>query len=222
MEVQSFVQLQSQIITDKNISPLELRLYLYLLDVGRKGRGYSMCGHKWLGNIIGCHPQTIAKSLKNLCRFGYISVERIGFTENDKIRCLKTVKPQSKSECKNSNMNQRKHITPSIIDRKKNKEIEHRSPASDVDKLEKRPSQTSNTPQKRIDPQRTISVQERLQTHIQRRSYDLWFSSLEVVESEENITEMRLNTGEIGYDHIKNHYMEKLEEIIGGEVKITM
>ena len=220
--MQSFIQLESQIITDKNISPLELRLYMYLLDVGRKGRGYSVCGHRWLGEILGVHSQTIAKCLKNLTKFGYVSIERQGLNKNDKIRCRKTIKPQSRSESRDANKKSRKDIAPYNNLNRSKKDIERDRPDAIVDKSKKRLSHDSNTPQKKVDEQRTEEVQTTLQTHMRPKLYDLWFRSMEVIESEENLTEIRLNTGDIGFDHISNHYLNDLKTIIGTEIKLTI
>jgi len=220
--MQSFIQLESQIITDKNISPLELRLYMYLLDVGRKGRGFSVCGHRWLGEILGVHSQTIAKCLKNLTKFGYVSVERQGLNKPDKIRCRKTIKPQSRSESRDSNKKSRKDITPYNSLNRSKKDIERDPPDRLVDKSKKRLSNDSNIPQRKVDKQRTEEVQTTLQTHLRPKLYDLWFKSVEVIDSDNDLTEIRLNAGDIGYDHINKFYLNDLKTIIGTEVKITI
>ena len=88
----SFVQLPSEILTDPDITALDLRIYAILMDFGRKGRGYSQIGHQYLGKLVGKHPKTVVKSIKRLAELGYITVERIGLNRNDRLRCKKTVK----------------------------------------------------------------------------------------------------------------------------------
>ena len=83
-------------------------------------------------------------------------------------------------------------------------------------------SDDSNTPQRKVDLQWTNDVQKRLQTHLRPKFYGLWFKSIEVVESINDLTEIRLNSDEIGYHHINDHYLNDLKTIIATEVKLTI
>ncbi len=117
-----------------------------------------------------------------------VSIERQGLNKNDKIRCRKTIKPQSRSESKDSKKQSRKHIIPYNSLNRSKKDIERDRPGASVDKSKKRLSNDSNTPQRKVDLQRTNDVQKRLHTHLRPKFYDLWFKSIEVVESVNDLT----------------------------------
>ena len=108
----SFVQIPSEILIDPEISALDLRIYCVLMDFGRRGRGFSQIGHKYLGRLVGKHPKTIAKSINRLAELGYISVERIGLNRNDRIRCRRTVQRENPTERIGKN---KKTTQPSVI-----------------------------------------------------------------------------------------------------------
>lgn len=216
--MQSFVQILSELTTDPNITAVEFRLYTILMDLGLKGRGFSQAGHQYLSHLCNCHPKTIAKSLRNLKEQGYISIERVGLNRNDKIRCKRTVK---KLKDKKVTIKKSPSIAdPTLVDKKKNKDIERNRPDAIVDKVENQRSNDSNTPQKKVDQQRTEEVQTTLQTHMRPKLYDLWFKSVEVIESDNDLTEICLNAGDIGYDHISKFYLDDVEKILGTEVKL--
>jgi len=86
-----FIQIPVELLSDRRVSALELRLYAILLRYGLEGRGFSQAGHRLLANNCSCHPKTIARCLKNLQSIGWITIERVGLNRNSKIRCLKTV-----------------------------------------------------------------------------------------------------------------------------------
>ena len=86
-----FIQIPVELLSDQQVSALELRLYAVLLHYGLEGSGKSQAGHKLLGKNLNVHPKTIARSLKNLQELGWITIQRVGLNRNDRIKCLKTV-----------------------------------------------------------------------------------------------------------------------------------
>ena len=55
-----------------------LNFLYYNISLFMEGAGYSQAGHRFLARKLDVHPQTIARSLKNLQEAGYISITRIG------------------------------------------------------------------------------------------------------------------------------------------------
>ena len=131
-----FVQAPKEILSDRNITAIELRLYLILMEYGFE-RGYSQAGHKLLSHRANCHVKTVAKSLKRLQELGYITIERIGLNRPDKIRAKKTVKRdknkpnevRSRRESKLPIKTSPPKVVPTIVDRIKNyTDIEEKPP----------------------------------------------------------------------------------------------
>ena len=113
-----FIQLPVELLSDPQVSALELRLYAILLRYGLEGSGWSQAGHQLLGKNCNCHPKTIARCLKHLQVLGWITIERIGLNRNDKIRCLKTVQ-KKKSDGTNTTYQEKTQRRPStLVDKK--------------------------------------------------------------------------------------------------------
>ena len=50
----------------------------------------------------------------------------------------------------------------------------------------------------------------------------MWFHALEVVKNDGDLTEICLNIGEIGHDHIRKFYLNDLEIILSMKVKLIL
>lgn len=220
MSACSFVQILSELTTDPNITAVEFRLYTILMDLGLKGRGFSQAGHSYLAHLCNCHPKTIAKSLKRLREQGYISIERVGLNRNDKIRCLKTVKRRKDNKVPIKKDTPK--VVPSIIDKRTNTDIEHRSAEPDSIEEQKRPYNELDTEDIQIDQEATNACHKSLQDALSPKTYTTWFNGVEVIETSDNHLEMKLNTGILGYDFIQEHYLQDIETILGRQVSLTI
>ena len=211
----TFVQIPSELITDTSVSPLELRLYILLMDLGFKGRGFSFAGHKYLGKLLDSHPQTIAKSLKNLCELGWIKVTRVGLNRNDKIRCLKTVQKEKRSEPPVSIKNKGSHIGHSINRINKEKIIEGTIQKTTVDKYKTTPPTPIPIPKYKDDTRQLLSLIEKA---IQPKSYSYWFQDKITIPyvDETSINISCLNNTNIKW--LKSHYTDILNKITGKKV----
>jgi len=211
----TFVQIPSELITDTSVSPLELRLYILLMDLGFKGRGFSFAGHKYLGKLLDSHPQTIAKSLKNLCELGWIKVTRVGLNRNDKIRCLKTVQKEKRSEPPVSIKNKGSHIGHSINRINKEKIIEGTIQKTTVDKYKTTPPTPIPIPKYQDDTRQLLSLIEQA---IQPKSYSYWFQDKVTISyvDETSINISCLNNTNIQW--LKRHYTDILNKITGKKV----
>ena len=114
-----FIQIPVELLTDPQVSALELRIYGILLRYGLEGSGKSMAGHRLLAKNCNCHTRTIAKSLKNLQSLGWITIRRRGLNLNDEIRCLKTIKKPKPNKLKAAHQETASCSGPSIIDKRK-------------------------------------------------------------------------------------------------------
>ena len=234
----SFVQLPSEILIDPDITALDLRIYAILMDFGFKGRGFSQIGHQHLGRLVGKHPATIAKSIKRLAELGYISVEKIGFTRNDIIRCKKTIKKEeSKAEVRVKQSERTRKVkkpSPSevipIIDRSTKKR--YKSPSDILTSNEPKPTphnSSTTTPH----PLRSTQTLEAIKSHqpltdrlshqlynaIRPTSYEYWFKNMAVIDDDDDV--MTISTGHNEVDWIKEHYSNLLDKMVKKKVLIV-
>jgi len=127
-----FIQIPVELLTDPQISALELRIYGILLRYGLEGSGRSMAGHRLLARNCNCHTRTIARSLKNLQSLGWITIKRRGLNLNDVIRCLKTVQRPKPDKPKSSYQETSSSQGPSIIDKKDKRYRRDRGRLTDI------------------------------------------------------------------------------------------
>ena len=229
----SFVQLPSEILTDPNISALELRIYAILMDFGRKSRGFSQIGHQYLARLVGKHPQTIGKCLKNLSEKGYIVVERVGLNRNDIIRCKKTVQREMQAEERSERIRKIKkttqHSVPHLVD-KSTKQIDKEDPSplpvnNNVPTPPKSPQKTQDQHQQ---AQRDIAILEhqevsndlktRLERSVRPISYDQFFSDVVVMGNSD--AEMVISLGNDKKDWVTEHFTTLIAKIAGKKVQI--
>lgn len=217
-----FVQIPVEILEDPRITPIEFRLYCILMRFGFEGTGFSQAGHDLLSKKVGCHKQTIAKSLKRLQIFGLIEIQRVGLNRNDKIFCLKTIKgkkkPKPLSASKSVVKKSESDRSPSYSN---NRTKDYRRPATETDSILRR-SETISTQDKKVDKERTIAVHNRLQEQMRIDSYNIWLKDAEVITDNENSMEIRLNSGIIGYDFVRDNYLSDLESILGKSIELRI
>ena len=217
----TFVQIPSELLTDKTVSPLELRLYCVLMDLGFKGRGYSQAGHQYLGKLLDTHPQTIAKSLKKLSQLGFICVERVGLNRNDKIRCLKTVQKEKRSEPRSSVKYTGSHICHSTNRKKIIKTIEEPAISESVEKSKTIPPNPARVANVNIYEDRTKALQNGLEQATRQKSYDFWLKDLAIVGESEEMTISVGKTSCTEYDWVVNNYKSLIEQVAGKPVILT-
>ena len=220
----TFVQIPSELLTDKAVSALELRLYCLLMDMGFKGRGYSQAGHQYLGKLLDTHPQTIAKSLKNLRELGWIRVERVGLNRNDKIRCLKTVQKEKRSEPRIAVKNNRSHIGHSTNRKKNKKPIEVEVPKPIVDNGPKNtinPARNEQRALKANDYQEANNAfHKSLETSTRPSTYKTYYETLLVVEDGEKLLVSIEN--EASLEFLNNFHRARIEEAVGKKVELVL
>ena len=214
-----FVQIPVEILRDSNITPIELKLYCILMKFGFEGTGHSQAGHGYLSKLVGCHKQTIAKSLKHLKELGYIEVERVGLNENDKIFCLKTVKNQKKTKSRSESKPVLKKPEPASspsINNNRTKEyrsIDHNSNGSLMD------SKTKYDQQIRIHKDETDRFLEDTSERF-TPTYERMVQGTHIIDSDSSQSTL-LVTSEIVRDFIQKHYKSKIEQMIGKEFRIV-
>lgn len=216
----TFVQIPSALLTDKAVSPLELRLYCVLMDLGFKGRGFSCAGHQYLGKLLDTHPQTIAKCLKNLKELGWIRVDRVGLNRNNKIRCLRTVQKEKRSERPvsiKSNSIDICHTT----NRKKNKKIIE----VDVPKLTYESRKTTPPDPHRAERSKGYSdannaFHKSLEQASRPSTYKTFYESLLVVEDGEKLLISAENEAQMNF--INGCHKAHIEEVIGRKVEMVL
>ena len=223
----SFVQISSELLTDPQISALDLRIYCILMDFGRRGRGFSGIGHKYLGRLVSKHPQTVAKSLKRLTQLGYISVERIGLNRADRIRCRKTVPNQNRSECRSRIKKTSRQSVPLLQDRstKKRYKTSHSNPKSTTDQI---PSEALPNPlRSSIDIEAihkhqplTDRLSDRLNMALRPASVSYWFKDMAVINNDDDT--MTISVGRNQIDWIQEHYSKLLDKSAGKKVNIVI
>ena len=223
----SFVQIPSELLTDPKISALDLRIYAILMDFGRKARGYSQIGHKYLGRLVGKHPQTIAKSLKRLTELGYISIDRIGLNRNDRIRCRKTVPSQNRSERKSKNKKTNR-LSPLLLEDRSTKKRYKASHSNPKPTTDQKPSEALPNPlRSSIDIEAihkhqplTDRLSDRLNMALRPASVSYWFKDMAVINNDDDT--MTISVGRNQIDWIQEHYSKLLDKTAGKKVNIVI
>lgn len=226
----SFVQIPSEILIDPEISALDLRIYCVLMDFGRRGRGFSQIGHKYLGRLVRKHPKTIAKSINRLAELGYISVERIGLNRNDRIRCQKTVHRQKSDGAPTIPQGSNPTLPSSIRDRstKKRYKVPHNSlPLNTLPATTPKPSEAlpnalrSSIDLEAIKRHRPITdrLSERLYMVLRPASVASWFNDMAVIDDDD--TAMTISVGHKQVDWVEEHYSKLLNRAAEKKVLIV-
>ena len=227
-----FVQIPVEIISDPDITPLQMKLYCLLMRFGYEGRGHSQCGHALLARYCNAHPQSIARSLKSLQKLGYISIQRIGLNKPDKIFCLKTYKKDGRSDQKAAIKNNRKGIAPTI---NKNRSTTNRSMGAvdnlvqngktiaEIGSVEDPLKPSVALPDGRITAQikppikehqpLTNELKKRVERSVRPASYEAWFKDLIVVENAADKMVVSAQRNEIGTDFIRRTYDALLKQV---------
>ena len=223
----SFVQIPSEILIDPEISALDLRIYAILMDFGFKGRGWSQIGHKYLGRLVGKHPQTIAKSLKRLTELGYISIDRIGLNRNDRIRCRKTVPSQNRSERRSKIKKTSQQKVPLLQDRstKKRYKTSHSNPKPTTDQkddLRRSKGVRSSVDDEAILKHQPITdrLRDRLNTTLRPASVACWFKDMAVINDDDTSTTISVGRNQV--DWIDEHYSKLLDKVAEKKVNIVI
>ena len=234
-----FVQIPVEIISDPNITPLQMKLYCLLMRFGYEGRGWSQCGHALLARYCNAHPQSIAKSLKALQTLGYISVQRIGLNKPDKIFCLKTYKKDGRSDTKPNIKNKRKGIAPSIS---KNRSTTNRT-MGHVDNLVQngktntdigsvddplKPSvalpighiTTQIKPPTKEHQPLTNELKQRVANSVRPASYSYLFKDLIVVENGSDKLTISAQRDAFSTDFIKKNYEKVLKQLADKPIEL--
>ena len=227
----TFIQLPSELLTDREVSATELRLYAILMDLGYKGRGYSQAGVRYLSKLSNCHEKTVAKSLKHLEELGWLRVTRIGLTRNNKIRCLRTVQRQDKKVPIKSG----KQRTIHSLDRKKiKKSIEVGSTSEASNSNEKHPKTPPKNEEaiRRRDEARaskandfqdtTNALQSGLQLATRSTSWNTWLKDLVVVGKDEKLSISVGKDTDFELSWVQEHYSHLIETIAGEKVILTL
>ena len=224
----SFVQLPSEILSDPNISALDLRIYAICLDFGRKSKGYTQIGHQHLGRLVGKHPQTIAKSIKRLTELGYIKVERIGLNRNDRIRCQKTVRRENRSERIGKIKETTQHSVPHLVDKSTKKRYKEPSailPANQSKQANNRPKTLPDQPRStqtladiKSHQPLTDRLSDQLSQAIRPATFSNFFKNMAVIEADEGSI-----TISVGHqvDWIEKHYSDLLAKVADKKVNIV-
>ena len=227
----TFVQLPSDLLTDRDVSANELRLYAILMDLGYKGRGYSQAGVRYLSKLSNCHEKTVAKSLKHLEELGWLRITRIGLTRNNEIRCLRTVQRQDKKVPIKSG----KQRTIHSLDRKKiKKSIEVGSTSEASNSNEKHPK----TPPKNEEAIRhrdearatkaddyqemTNALQNGLQQACRQTSWNMWLKDLVIVGKDEKLSVSVGKDTDFELSWVQEHYSHLIETVAGEEVSLSL
>ena len=218
-----FVQIPVEILTDDQITPTELRLYCILMKFGFEGTGYSQAGHGYLSKLVGCHKQTVAKSLKHLQELGYIEVKRIGLNRNDKIFCLKTVKNQkkikSRSESKPVFKKSEPTSSPSISKNRTKKYRSSNATDSLVDGHAQMDSKNKYEEQIRLHKDDTEQFLQQIVDPC-KPNLEKMFQAAHIIDSDSTQNTILVTSAPVR-DFIQKFYKTKIEQIIGKEIRIV-
>ena len=223
----SFVQIPSELLTDPKISALDLRIYCILMDFGRKARGYSQIGHKYLGRLVGKHPQTIAKSLKKLTELGYIDVERIGLNRADRIRCRKTVPNQNPTE-RRSKIKKTSRQSPHLLQDRSTKKIyktNHSNPQATTDLIDDLRGSGKASEGFKLEAilkhqPLTDRLSDRLNMALRPASVECWFKDMAVISDDDDTTTISVGRNQVNW--IQEHYSKLLDKTAGKKVNIVI
>lgn len=219
-----FIQIPVELLSDQQVSALELRLYAVLLRYGLESRGFSQAGHQLLAKNCNCHPRTIARCLKHLQALGWITIQRVGLNRNSKIRCLKTVQ-RKKPERANTTHQKKTPQTPStLIDKIKNKEDRRTKPNFPVlgKTTEASPNRAPvkpNAPITRCVKEQFKDAQQALTTELSKnlRPASLhWFQSAIITENDTDQLTISLGHDQVGW--VENQYSGLLDRLMRKKV----
>lgn len=225
----SFIQIPIELIEDQAISPLELRLYCSLMRYGMEGAGYSQAGHRFLARKLDVHPQTIARALKNLQEAGYISVEKICLNRNDKIRCLKTIKREKRSEPQRSTQNQQGCSPPLLYNIKNKRDI--RLEPQNLEEIDIQnnpyipyiPTPTDETITPLPEHQdETDEILAGIKKNVRKTSFTDWFDG-KIAISYSDSKRIEVNcVGDFKKKWLKDYYSSLIERISGKKVSFVV
>ena len=221
-----FIQIPVELLSDSQVSALELRLYAVLLRYGLEGAGWSQAGHQLLGKNCNCHPKTIARCLQNLQALGWITIQRVGLNRNSKIRCLKTVQKQ-KSDGANTTYQEKTPQLPSTSSDKKYKKYRRTKQRlmadskTTPDKPQRVVSKPQNTESRCVDVQ-FKEAQQALTTELSKniRPASLhWFQS--AIITDDDTDQLTISLGHDQVDWIEKHYSDLLAKVADKKVNIV-
>lgn len=77
-DIEPFIKLvfPTNLLRDKNLTPLERLLLIYILSLCKK-MGYCWATNEYFSERFGVSKQTISKSISSLSKYGYIVVKHI-------------------------------------------------------------------------------------------------------------------------------------------------
>ena len=226
----TFVQLPSDLLTDRDVSATELRLYAILMDLGYKGRGYSQAGNRYLSKLANCHEKTVAKSLKHLEDLGWLRIVRIGLNRNNKIHCLRTVRKDKNVPIKAGKTGSYPSTNRKKI--KKNIEVGNTSKVSNSTETHPKIPPKNEEAIRRRDEARasqgndykedTNSLQVGLQRATRETSWNTWLKDLVVVGKDEKLSVSVGKDTDFELEWIEKHYSHLIETIAGEKVILTL
>ena len=156
-----FLKMPYELITDKNITANEFRIYTYLLSLYNNKKNCSYPSLEVISEKLGIFLTTVKKSIKRLAELGYINIEkRKGLAGNFNIyKDLKHLKPienkdkSTQKSTKHSKIIEKLKSTISNKDKKVNDEnIENDNTSNiDADKDAKNNIEYSNHNKNHID-----------------------------------------------------------------------
>ena len=218
-----FIQIPVELLSDRRVSALELRLYGILLRYGLESRGFSQAGHRLLANNCSCHPKTIARCLKNLQSIGWITIERVGLNRNSKIRCLKTVQRPKPEGAKGSYQERTAQRPPTIIDKRKKRYRRERGGLTDVHKTPpNKPQRVATRPEpaeNRVVSEQFKEAQHTLTTALEenvRPASLYWFQN--AIITDDTADELTISVGNDEVGLVQEQYSSLLGKLMDKKV----
>lgn len=216
-----FIQLPVELLSDPQVSALELRLYAILLRYGLEGSGWSQAGHQLLGKNCNCHPKTIARCLKHLQLLGWITIERIGLNRNDKIRCLKTVQKKKSDGTNTTYQGKTQRRLPTLVDKKDKRYRRARPNLPDVQEpLPDKPQKVASKPERRCVDEQFKEAQQALTTELSNNlrpaSWRIWFQNAIITGN--NTEQLTISLGHEQVEWVDSRYSALLERLMRKKV----
>lgn len=222
----NFIQIPVELLTDPQVSALELRIYGILLRYGLEGSGRSMAGHRLLARNCNCHTSTIARSLKNLQSLGWITIRRRGLNLNDEIRCLKTVKKPKPNKLKAAHQEPASSQVPSIIDKRKKRYRRDRVTLTDIQRTPPgQPQGSASKPgcaKNRMVQEELKEVQATLTTTLEeniRKAGLYWFQDAIVTDDTADALTISVGNDHVGL--VQEQYSGLLDKLMSKKVIFT-
>lgn len=218
-----FIQIPVELLSDQQVSALELRLYAVLLRYGLEGAGWSQAGHQLLAKNCNCHPKTIARCLKHLQLLGWITIQRIGLGRNSKIRCLKTVQKPKSDGANTTHQKKTPRLPHSLYDKKDKKDRRTKPHLSDVQKpLPDKPQKVASKPESRCVDEQFKEAQQALTTELSKnlRPASLhWFEDAIITENDAEKLTISLGHDQVGW--VEGRYSALLEGLMRKKVVLS-